>query len=119
MSVNDVSVPMILSDWMQERQLMLDLVRQHLIRAKDRMRRQADKKRSEHSFQIGEWVFLKAQPYVQSSLAPRSNQKLAFKFFGPYQILSKMGAVAYKLKLPSSSMVHPVFYVSQLKKLVG
>ena len=110
---------MILSDWMQERQLMLDLVRQHLIRAKDIMRHQADKKRSEHSFQIGEWVFLKAQPYVQSSLAPRSNQKLAFKFFGPYQILSKMGAVAYKLKLPASSMVHPVFHVSQLKKLVG
>ena len=62
---------------------------------------------------------MKAQPYAQSSLAPRSNQKLAFKFFGPYQILSKMGAVAYELKLPSSSMVHPVFHVSQLKKLVG
>jgi hypothetical protein len=49
-SVEDVYVPVVLSEWMQERQVMLDLVRQHLLRAKDKMKRQADKKRSERSF---------------------------------------------------------------------
>ena len=73
------------------------LVRQHLLRAKDRMKKQSDKKRSEHSFNVGDWVFLKAQTYVQSSLAPRANQKLSFKFFGPYQILARIGYVAYRL----------------------
>jgi hypothetical protein len=63
--------------------------------------------------------FLKVQPYVQSSLAARANQKLAFKFFGPYRVLARVGSVAYKFYLPSSSSVHPVFHVSQLKKLVG
>lgn len=98
---------------------MNELVRQHLLRAKDRMKRQSDKHRSERVFQVGDWVFLKAQPYVQSSLAPRANQKLSFKFFGPYEVVERVGAVAYKLKLPASSLVHPVFHVSQLKKSIG
>lgn len=82
------------------------------------MKHQADKNHSDRTFQVGDWVFLKLQPYVQSSLAPRANQKLAFKFFGPYKIISEMGSVAYKLDLPDSSNIHDVFHVSQLKKAI-
>jgi hypothetical protein len=46
-----------------------------------------------------DWVYLKLQPYIQTSLAPHSNQKLAIKFFGPFQIVARVGAVAYKLLL--------------------
>lgn len=98
---------------------MQDLVHQHLLRAQQRMKRQADKGRSECSFQVGDAVFLKLQPYVQPSLAPRANQKLAFKFFGPYQVVERISLVAYKLLLPPSASIHPVFRVSQLKKAVG
>jgi hypothetical protein len=94
---------------------MLAAVRQHLLRAQQRMKSQADKKRSDRSFAVGDLVYLKLQPYVQSSLAPRSNQKLSFKYFGPYKIISKIGEVAYKLELPSSSAIHPVFHVLLLR----
>ncbi|CAO2169811.1 unnamed protein product [Urochloa humidicola] len=103
------------SVWVQDRQLMNTLLKQHLTRSRLRMKRQEDKNRSERSFQVGDMVLLKIQPYVQSSLANRSSQKLSFKFFGPYKIIEKVGSVAYKLLLPPSSSIHPVFHVSQLK----
>lgn len=97
---------------------MIDLVQQHLARARHRMQTQANKRRSERSFVVGDWIYLKLQPYVQASLAPQANQKLAFQFFGPYKILAHVGSVAYKLELPSTSTIHPVFHVSQLKRIV-
>lgn len=106
-----------LQSWLVERAVMQNLVKQHLARAQERIKRQADKRCSERQFSVGDKVFLKLQPYVQCSLAPRANQKLAFKFFGPFEIIEKIGAVAYKL-LPTSSAIHPVFHVSQLKTAV-
>lgn len=60
-------------------------------------------------------VYLKLQPHIQSSFAVRSNQKLSFRFFGPFRIISRVGAVAYKLDLPATAQIHPVVHVSQLK----
>lgn len=107
-----------LATWLSNRALMTDVIHQHLNRAKQRMKRQADEHRLERQFQIGDLVFVKIQPYVQSSLAQRSDQKLAFKFFGPYRILARVASIAYRLELPASSSVHHVFHVSQLKKSV-
>jgi hypothetical protein len=107
-----------LDEWLQDRALMPDLIKQHLARAQERMKKQADKHRTEREFQVGDVVFLKLQPYIRSSVARRANQKLAFRFFGPFKIIEKIGAVAYKLLLPESSTIHPVFHVSQLKKVV-
>jgi len=83
------------------------------------MKRQADKGRSERVFSVGDKVFLKLQPYVQSSLLRRANHKLSFRFFRTFNILENIGPVAYKLELPPSSSIHPVFHVSQLKLSPG
>jgi hypothetical protein len=107
-----------LASWLSDRALQTDLIRQHLLRAKHRMKKQADLHRSERQFQLPDWVYLKLQPYVQSSMADRAHHKLGFKFFGPYRVIAKVGTVAYRLELPPSSAIHPVFHVSQLKKAV-
>ena len=105
--------------WLEERALVLASVRQHLLRMQQRMKDQADKNRVERSFAVGDRVFLRLQPYIQQSVARCKNHKLAFKFFGPFEVLERTGAVAYKQNLPEKSRVHPVFHVSQLKQCIG
>lgn len=109
--VNSCSVPD-LQTWLSQRKLMVQMLQQHLVRVQQRQKHQADKHWSERGFQIGDMVFLKLQPYVQSSIHKRANHKLSFKYFGPYEVLEKIGSVAYRLRLPASSTIHLVFHVS-------
>jgi hypothetical protein len=104
---------------LQDRTTVLTLLREHLQQAQNRMKTYADRHRSEQQFNIGDWVYLWLQPYRQKSIAVRKNLKLSPKFFGPFQILSKIGTMAYKLDLPPESHLHPVFHVSCLKRKLG
>jgi hypothetical protein len=64
LSMDSVDTPVQdVSEWLSNRVLMQESVRQHLIRAQQRMNRQADKSRYERQFNVGDWVYLKLQPY--------------------------------------------------------
>ncbi|KAK4729690.1 hypothetical protein R3W88_022678 [Solanum pinnatisectum] len=46
--------------------------------------------------------------------------KLSYRYVGPFQILRRVGKVAYELYLPNElASVHPIFHVSMLKKCIG
>ena len=64
-------------------------------------------------------MFLRLQPYKQQSVTYRASHKLSPRFFGPFQILKRIGEVAYKLDLLAGSAVHPVFHMSYLKTKLG
>ncbi|KAJ9544173.1 hypothetical protein OSB04_023880 [Centaurea solstitialis] len=104
---------------LESRDEIWDETRMHLMKAQFRMKQQADLKRTEVIFETGEWVFLKIRPYRQKSLVKGNNPKLLARFYGPYQILERIGKVAYRLQLPDDARIHPVFHVSQLRKAVG
>ncbi|KAK1383396.1 Chromo domain-containing protein [Heracleum sosnowskyi] len=116
--LQDMLIP-VAQDMLQQRNLVLQVVKESLLKAQHRMKFFADQKRTERSFNLGDWVYMKLKPYRQQSVAIRTSLKLCSKFFGPFQVLEKIGTVAYKLKLPTHSKVHPVFNVSLLKKHVG
>jgi hypothetical protein len=106
-------------EFLQDRKIGLQLLKSRLEEARSRMKLYADQNRTEREFEVGDWVFLRLQPYRQTTLSLRRDYKLAPKYYGPYQVLARIGKVAYKLQLPNNTNIHPVFHVSLLKKKLG
>ena len=104
---------------LKAREECIELLKYHLTRAQHRMKVQADQHRSDKQLEVGDWVYVKLQPYRQHSVALRLHQKLGPKFFGPFPILARVGPVAYRLQLPAQAKIHPVFHISLLKKYIG
>lgn len=92
------------------------IIREQLKTAQSRQKSYADKRRKPLEFQPNDLVFLKVSPRkginrfgVKGKLAPR--------YIGPFLVLERVAAMAYKLKLPPElSHVLNVFHVSELKK---
>ena len=104
---------------LKDKQQLLSLLKQNLCATQERMRWFANKKRVDRSFAMGDWVYLRLLPYKQSSMHHKKLGKLAPRYYGPFQVIQKIGEVSYKLDLPPSSLIHPVFHVSNLKAKLG
>ncbi|GJX80219.1 hypothetical protein Tco_0328368 [Tanacetum coccineum] len=91
-------------------------IKQRIQTARDRQKSYADLKRKPMEFQVGDKVMLKVSPW-KGVVRFGKRGKLNPRYVGPFKVLKKVGAVAYKLELPQElSRVHNTFHVSNLKK---
>jgi len=86
-----------------------------LVLAKANQEKNANKSRREVTFVVGDQVMLAAHHINLASQAARPTKKLQHRFIGPYRVTQKVSPVAYKLELPETLHIHPVFHVSLLR----
>ncbi|KAL0543592.1 hypothetical protein IC582_018692 [Cucumis melo] len=93
-------------------------IRSRMHTAQSRQKSYADVRRKDLEFEVGDKVFLKVAP-MRGVLRFERREKLSPRFVGPFEILERIGPVAYRLALPPSlSTVHDVFHISMLRKYV-
>ena len=94
----------------------VSLIQQRLLTAQSRQKSYADVRRRPLEFEVGDQVFLKVMP-KRGVVKFGKRGKLSPRFIKPFEILERIGTVAYRLALPPSmSGVHEVFHVSMLRK---
>ncbi|GKC21522.1 putative reverse transcriptase domain-containing protein [Tanacetum coccineum] len=108
---------------------IMDRLRMHVIASKvllineeealEFQKSYADKRRKPLEFSVGDYVLFKVSPW-KGVVRFGKKGKLAPKLVGPFQIIEKVGHVAYRLDLPEElNGVHDTFHVSNLKKCLA
>ena len=93
---------------LQSRQQFLTLLKQNLVDAQARIKKQSDLHRIEKVFKFRDWVYLRLQPYKHQSIAIGGIISFPLGFWS----LQSFGEVAYRLDLLAESTIHPAFHVS-------
>jgi hypothetical protein len=94
-------------------------IRERLLMAQEAMRAKHDLKHRELVFVVGDWVWLRLHHRTSVGITPAHSTKLGPRYFGPYQVLARIGSMAYHLRLPPQACIHDVFHFALLKPFVG
>ncbi|KAL0291142.1 UNVERIFIED_CONTAM: Transposon Tf2-12 polyprotein [Sesamum calycinum] len=100
----------------QETMEKIQIVKKCLKATQDRQKSYVDKHRREMEYEVGDKVFLKVSPW-KGILRFGKQGKLSPRYIGPYEIIERIGPLAYQLALPAElSQIHDVFHVSMLRR---
>lgn len=80
------------------------------------MQQQANKHYRDVQFNVGDQLLVKLQSYRRVSMRQQPYSKLSHHFYGPFEVLEKIGQIAYRLKQPPQSRIHPVFHIFLFKQ---
>nr|GEX65929.1 putative reverse transcriptase domain-containing protein [Tanacetum cinerariifolium] len=95
------------------------LIKKKIKAARDHQKSYVDNRRKPLEFEVGDRVLLKVSPW-KGVIRIGKKGKLASRYIGPFEILERIGPVAYRLRLPEKlSSVHDTFHVSNLKKCLA
>ena len=94
----------------------VDLIGKCLLKAKSWQKSYADRRRGPLEFEMGDHVFFKVMP-KRGVVGFSKWGKLSSRYIRPFEVLERVGIVAYRLALlPNLSGVHVVFHVFMLQK---
>ena len=100
----------------QETEKKMKMIREKLKVATDRQKSYANMRRKDIQYEIGEKLFLNVSPW-KKVMRFGENGKLSPRFIRPYEVIEKVGLVAYRLALPPKlEKIHNVFHVSMLRR---
>jgi hypothetical protein len=94
-------------------------IRERLLQAQDFMKQSYDKGHWDVTSEVGDWVWLRLHQRSAVAIKDKAAAKLAPRFYGPNEVLERIGSLAYRLRLPAKARIHDVFHVAYLKKFEG
>ncbi|GKB30089.1 putative reverse transcriptase domain-containing protein, partial [Tanacetum coccineum] len=110
---------LIIPELVQETTKKISQIKDRLKAARDCQKTYVDKRRKPLEFSVGDYVLLKVSPW-KGVLRFRKKGKLAPRFVGPFEIIEKVGPLAYMLDLPDElEGVHDTFHMLNLKKCLA
>ncbi|KAM1450625.1 hypothetical protein ACFX2I_037845 [Malus domestica] len=97
----------------------IKVIKANLKMAQDRQKSITDKHSTDRVYKVVDWVFLKSSPW-KGVVRFGKKRKLRPRYIGPYQIVERVGEIAYQCALPQElTRVHNVFHVSMLRRYVS
>jgi hypothetical protein len=103
----------------QEMEEQMQSIRQRIKEAQDQQKSYVDVHHVDHSYEVGDRVFLRVKPH-KSSIKFGKGAKLSPRFVGPFEVVEKKGPMAYRLAFPDSlRRMHDVFHVSVLRHYIS